>query len=105
MPDGFGCEPILLADDRIDLRWAPRLTIPLATREASADSGSCECYATHLVVVPRAADNFIAPRIRKPIRARPTSRAALPLPLGIGLLVFAERDRFGATNRTSPFAL
>lgn len=45
-PDGFGRELILVADDRIDLRWAAWQTIPLAGREASADSGSCECYAT-----------------------------------------------------------
>ncbi len=62
--------------------------------------------STHSVVFPRAADDCIPPRIRKPFGPSPTSPAALLLSWAMGLLVCAERsgEEMAARGRSGTIA-
>ena len=64
-------------DDRLRLAASVIGQRPARTHSWSRRCRACDCFATHLAVLPRAADGCIARMIRKPDRARLTSDAAL----------------------------
>jgi hypothetical protein len=70
-------------------------------------SGHPPCRRAHCsdgrgpLVSPRAADGCIVPMIRTPVRATPTSSAALLLPQGVGLLLRARKTN-ARTTATRP---
>jgi hypothetical protein len=74
-PDFRTIHPRAIAFSRDRFRVTPRNppVIALATEESSGHPGARECLATHLEVLPCAADGCVAPMIRKPTCATLTS--------------------------------